>query len=320
MVMSPKIFIAGHKGMVGSAIYRQIKKNKSNSQIFVKSKKQLDLTKEKNVYKFFEKNKFDQVYLCAARVGGILANMNYPVDFLLDNIKIQNNIITACHKYGVKNLIFIGSSCIYPKNISRKIKETDILTGELEKTNEAYALAKITGIKLIQSINQQYKKYNNFKILMPCNLYGPNDNYHANNSHVIAALIRKFSTAKKKKLKNITIWGTGKPRREFMYVDNFAKAAIFFMKKKINNRKNENYLINIGCGDDLTIKELVIKLSKIFNYKGKITFDKKKPDGVKRKLLNINKARRLGWKSKENFDYELKNHINKENFFEKNFN
>ena len=317
--MSPKIFIAGHKGMVGSAIYRQIKKNKSNSQIFVKSKKQLDLTKEKNVYKFFEKNKFDQVYLCAARVGGILANMNYPVDFLLDNIKIQNNIITACHKYGVKNLIFIGSSCIYPKNISRKIKETDILTGELEKTNEAYALAKITGIKLIQSINQQYKKYNNFKILMPCNLYGPNDNYHANNSHVIAALIRKFSTAKKKKLKNITIWGTGKPRREFMYVDNFAKAAIFFMKKKIHNHKNENYLINIGCGDDLTIKDLVIKLSKIFDYKGKITFDKNKPDGVKRKLLNINKARKLGWRFKENFDYELKNHINKENFFEKNF-
>jgi GDP-L-fucose synthase len=252
-------------------------------------------------------------------VGGILANMKYPVDFLLNNIKIQNNIITACHKYGVKNLIFIGSSCIYPKNINRKIKETDILTGELEKTNEAYAIAKICGVKLIQSINQQYKKYKNFKILMPCNLYGPNDNYHAKNSHVLAALIRKFSTAKKKKLKNITIWGTGKPRREFMYVDNFAKAAIFFMKKKINNRKNENYLINIGCGDDLTIKELVIKLSKIFNYKGKITFDNKKPDGVKRKLLNINKSRMLGWKFKENFDYELKKHINKENFSEKNF-
>lgn len=315
--MLPKIFIAGHKGMVGSAILRQIKNSKAD--IIVRTKKQLNLTNEKKVFKFFEANKLDQVYLCAAKVGGILANMNYPVDFLLNNIKIQNNIITACHKYGVKNLIFIGSSCIYPKNISRKIKETDILTGELEKTNEAYALAKITGIKLIQSINQQYKKYNNFKILMPCNLYGPNDNYHANNSHVLAALIRKFSTAKKKKLKNITIWGTGKPRREFMYVDNFAKAAIFFMKKKIKNRKNENYLINIGCGDDLTIKDLVIKLSKIFNYKGKITFDKKKPDGVKRKLLNINKARKLGWKSKENFDYELKNHINKENFFEKNF-
>lgn len=316
--MLPKIFIAGHKGMVGSAILRQIKKNKA--KVIVRTKKQLDLTDEKKVFKFFETNKLDQVYLCAAKVGGILANMKYPVDFLLNNIKIQNNIITACHKYGVKNLIFIGSSCIYPKNISRKIKETDILTGELEKTNEAYAIAKISGVKLIQSINQQFKKYKNFKILMPCNLYGPNDNYHANNSHVLAALIRKFSIAKKKKLKNITIWGTGKPRREFMYVDNFAKAAIFFMKKKINNRKNENYLINIGCGDDLTIKELVIKLSKIFNYKGKITFDKKKPDGVKRKLLNINKARRLGWKSKENFDYELKNHINKENFFEKNFN
>ena len=315
--MSPRIFIAGHKGMVGSAILRQIKENKA--KVIVRTRNQLDLTDEKRVFRFFATNKLDDVYLCAAKVGGIQANINYPVDFLLNNIKIQNNIITACHKYSVKNLIFIGSSCIYPKNINRKIKETDFLTGELEKTNESYALAKITGIKLIQSINRQYNKSLNFKILMPCNLYGPNDNYHAENSHVLAALIRKFSIAKKNKLKKIHIWGTGKPRREFMYVDNFAKAAIYFMKKKINKQKNENYIINIGCGKDLTIKSLVLKLSKLFNYKGNIVFDKKKPDGVKRKLLNISKSRKLGWKFNENFDYELKNHIKKEKFFEKNF-
>ena len=315
--MLPKIFIAGHKGMVGSAILRQIKKNKA--KVIVRTKKQLDLTDEKKVFKFFETNKLNQVYLCAAKVGGILANMKYPVDFLLNNIKIQNNIITACHKYNVRNLIFIGSSCIYPKNINRKIKETDFLTGELEKTNEAYALAKITGVKLIQSINKQNKKSLNFKILMPCNLYGPNDNYHPENSHVLAALIRKFTIAKKNKQKKIDIWGTGKPRREFMYVDNFAKAAIYFMKIKMGNKNNENYIINVGCGEDLTIKSLVLKLSKLFNYKGKIVFDKKKPDGVKRKLLNISKSRNLGWKFKENLDYELKNHIKREKFFDKKF-
>lgn len=312
--MSSKIFIAGHNGMVGSAILR-ILKEKKKLKLITRTKKKLDLTDQKKVDHFFKINQIDQVYMCAAKVGGILANINYPVDFLLNNIQIQNNVINACVKHKVKNLIFIGSSCIYPKNIKKKISEDDLLSGRLEETNSAYALAKITGIKLIQSYINQHKLNYNYKILMPCNLYGKNDNFDKVNSHVLAALIRKFSEAKINKYNEIEVWGSGTPRREFMNVDNFAQAAIYFMKKKLKNKKNENFIINIGSGKDLSIKQLAIKLAKNFKYKGRLVFNKRKPDGVKKKLLNVKKAKSLGWKHKENFDYEIKKYLNKEKFF-----
>jgi GDP-L-fucose synthase len=305
-----KIFIAGHKGMVGSSILRLLKK-KNYFNIITIDKKKLDLKNQKKVDFFFKKNKIDIVYLCAAKVGGIYANKTFPADFIAENILIQSNIILSAFKYKVKKIIFIGSSCVYPKIPHRKIKETDLLTGQLESTNEPYAIAKISGIKMCESFNKQYKT--DYRCLMPTNLYGPGDNYHPKNSHVMAALIRKFYLAKKNST-NVKIWGTGKPLREFLYVDDLAEAMLFLTKISKNKFQketfNQSYLVNIGYGKDYSIKEIAEKLSKIFNFNGKIFYDKTKPDGVKRKNLDNKLISKLGWKPKYKMNEVLKKYIN----------
>jgi GDP-L-fucose synthase len=305
-----KIFIAGHKGMVGSSLLRLLKK-KNYSNIITVDKKKLDLKNQKKVDVFFKKNKIDIVYQCAAKVGGIYANKSFPADFITENILIQSNIILAAFKYKVKKIIFLGSSCVYPKILHRKIKETDLLTGQLESTNEPYAIAKISGIKMCESFNKQYKT--DFRCLMPTNLYGPGDNYHPRNSHVMAALIRKFYMAKKKST-NVKIWGTGEPLREFLYVDDLAEAMLFLTKISKNKfqkeTSNQYYLVNIGYGKDFTIKEIAEKLSKIFNFNGKIFYDRTKPDGVKRKYLDCRLINKLGWKPKYKINEVLKKYIN----------
>ena len=289
-----KIFIAGHKGMLGSSILRTLKK-KGYKNLITAEKKILDLRNQALVKKFFKTKKLDAVIIAAATVGGIKANINYPANFINDNLQIQTNLISSSYENKIKKLILFGSSCIYPKNIKTKISEEMLLTGKLEDTNEPYAIAKIAGLKLCESYNKEYKT--NYKCLMPCNSYGPNDNYDLKNSHFFAALIKKIYIAKKKKKKSIVIWGTGKVRRELIYVKDIADACIFFM-----NKKNTKSLINIGSGKDKTILEYAKILIKIFNIKLKIKFDKTKPDGVKRKLLNINLAKNYGWKAKTDLD------------------
>ena len=303
-----KVFLAGHKGLVGSAILRILKK-RGYSSIITADKKKLDLLKQNDVNLFLKKKKPDTVIIAAARVGGIYANQTYRGQFIYENLQIQNNLIHGSYKNGIKNLIFLGSSCIYPKWAKQPLKEKYLLSGKLEETNEPYAIAKIAGIKMCEAYNKQYKT--NYKCLMPTNTFGPNDNYDLKNSHFFPALIRKAHTCKIKKKKFIEIWGTGNPLRELIYVDDIADACVFFMRKK-----TKESLINIGTGKDYRIKDYVNFILKKLNLKIKIKFNKSKPDGVSRKLLDVSKAKKYGWTAKTSLDEGFKRTYSE---FEKNF-
>ena len=318
--LSERIFIAGASGMVGSAIYRQLLKAgygdiKNQGIIFTPSRKELDLLDAESVKKWFAKNKPTIVILAAAKVGGIISNTNFPADFILENLKIQTNIIDTAWSSGSKRLLFLGSSCIYPKFAIQPIKEEYLLTSSLEPTNEWYAIAKIAGIKLCQSLRQQY----DFDAisLMPTNLYGPGDNYHPTNSHVFASLISKFFIAKQNSLDEVVCWGSGSPLREFMHVDDLGRAVLFALENwnpKSSNApfdKNNNPLsfINVGTGKDISILDLANKIAKIIDYKGKIIWDKNKPDGTPRKLLDIEKINSLGWYAKIDLDEGIRRTI-----------
>ena len=297
----PKIFIAGHKGMVGSALVRLLKRKKV--KIITKEKKELNLLDQKKVQSFFKNNKIDQVYLAAAKVGGIHANNTYPAEFIYENLMIQNNIIHSAFLSGVKKLLFLGSSCIYPKNAKQPMKEEELLTGKLEPTNEPYAISKITGIKMCESYNRQYGNLHgiDYRCVMPTNLYGPGDNYHPDNSHVVPGLIRRFHEAKVNNLKSVTIWGTGSPLRELLHVEDMARASIKVMnidKKKYNKIVKPMSHINIGSGKEISIKVLAKTIKKITNYKGQIKFDKTKPNGTLRKLTNTKRLVKIGFKYK----------------------
>ncbi len=287
-----KIYIAGHGGMVGSSLERKLRKEGYNNIVFKKSK-ELDLRSQTEVNNFFDKESPDYVILAAAKVGGIYANNKYRADFIYDNIMIEANVIHASFKYGVKKLLFLGSSCIYPKISPQPIKEEYLLSGYLESTNKPYAIAKIAGIELCESYNFQYGT--NFVSAMPTNLYGTNDNYHPKNSHVIPALIRKIIIAKENNHSTVKIWGTGKPKREFLHVDDLADACFFLLK---NYNKNE--IINIGYGEDISIKELGDLIALEANYNGKLIYDSSIPDGTPRKLMDNSKINRLGWFPKIN--------------------
>jgi len=288
-----KIFVAGHKGLVGSAITASLK-NEGYENIVLKDRQELDLTDASAVSAFFKKEKFDWVFLAAAKVGGIYANNAYPVDFLLDNLKIQNNIIESSYKTDVKKLLFLGSSCIYPKNAPQPLKEEYLLTSALEPTNEPYAIAKISGIKLCSAMNRQYGT--NYISVMPCNLYGINDNYHPQNAHVLPMLIRRFHEAREKGLDEVVIWGTGTPRREFMYNLDLADAVLFLMKHR--DAKDIGEFINIGTGTDVTIMELANTIKEVTGFAGKIKTDPTKPDGTMQKLMDVSRITALGWQPK----------------------
>jgi GDP-L-fucose synthase len=289
MEKESKIYIAGHRGMVGSAIIRKLEKAGFHN-LAVRTSEELDLRNQQSVYNFFAKEKLDYVFLAAAKVGGIMANNKYRADFLYDNLMIQNNVIHEAYKTGVKKLLFLGSSCIYPKLAPQPLKEEYLLTGQLEETNEPYAIAKIAGIKLCDAYRAQYGC--NFISVMPTNLYGPNDNYDLHTSHVLPALLRKFHEAKEKGDSEVIVWGTGKPRREFLHADDLADACFFLMENY-----NEAGLINIGVGEDITISKLAILIKEITGFEGTIKFDDSKPDGTPRKLMDVSKLNAIGWKS-----------------------
>jgi len=301
-----KIYIAGHRGMVGSAIVRQLKSK--SAQLIIRTHKELDLTNQQQVNDFITKEKPDQIYLAAAKVGGIHANNTYPADFIYQNLIIQANIINAAHQNNIQKLLFLGSSCIYPKSVKQPMREESLLTGTLEPTNEPYAVAKIAGIKLCESYNRQYNC--DYRSVMPTNLYGPGDNYHPENSHVIPALIKKFHEGKNNNASKVTIWGSGKPKREFLYVDDMAAACVYVMnlEKIIYQQETKPMLshINVGTNQDLTIKKLAEAIAKITGFKGKIEFDTTKPDGSKRKLMDSTRLNMLGWHSKINLEQGLK--------------
>jgi GDP-L-fucose synthase len=287
MNKSDKIYIAGHRGMVGSAILKKLQ-SEGFTNFALKTSPELDLRNQSDVNSFFENEKPDLVFMAAAKVGGILANNIYRAEFLYDNIMIQNNIIHASYKNNVNKLLFLGSSCIYPKLASQPLKEEYLLSGELEPTNEPYAIAKIAGIKMCDAYRSQYGC--NFISVMPTNLYGSNDNYDLNNSHVLPAFIRKFHEAKIKNDPEVIIWGSGKPRREFLHADDLAEACFFLM-----NKYNEPGFINIGTGEDIEINELAILIKNIIGYTGNIKHDSSKPDGTPRKLLDVTKLKTMGW-------------------------
>ena len=289
-----KIYLAGHTGLVGSAILRKLKEKKYN-KIITANRKKLNLLDQKKVNKFLKRNKPDVVIIAAAKVGGVLNNYTYRADFIYENLQIQNNLIYGSYINKVKKLIFLGSSCIYPKNSQQPIKEEYLLSGKLEHTNEPYAIAKIAGIKMCEAFNKQYNT--NYLCLMPTNTYGPNDNYDLLKSHFFPALIRKAHECKSKNKKSIEVWGSGKPLRELIFVDDIADACIYFMKKNIKYS-----LINIGTGKDFTIKKYVNFLLKKLNLNIKIKFNRSKPDGVFRKVLDVKRAKKLGWKAKINLD------------------
>jgi GDP-L-fucose synthase len=291
MKKNVRIFVAGHNGMVGSAIVRALIKN-GYTKIITRTKKQLNLLDKKKTSMFLEKNKPNFIFIAAAKVGGILANNKFKSDFLYENLTIQNNLINGAFSNNIKNLMFLGSSCIYPKNCKKPIKEKYLLTGVLEETNEAYAIAKIAGLKLCEYYNNSFKT--NYRVLMPTNLYGINDDYHEQDSHVIPALISKLYKAKKNKKKIVKIWGSGKPKRDFMYVDDLAEACIFFMNKNLKNQ-----FLNIGSGKSYTILKITKIIKKILNYEGEIRTDISKPDGTLDKSLDISKATVLGWKGSQ---------------------
>jgi GDP-L-fucose synthase len=288
MKLSDKIYVAGHNGLVGGAIFRLLQK-KGYTNLIARSSAELDLRNQQAVNRFFELEQPAYVFMAAAKVGGILANQNYPADFIYDNLNIQSNIIHASYKWGVEKLLFLGSSCIYPKNAPQPIEEDYLMTGFLEPTNDAYAIAKIAGIKMCQSYHKQYGC--RFISAMPTNLYGEGDHYDLAKSHVLPALIRKFHEAKERNDASVTVWGTGKPRREFLHVDDAAMACYFLMQ-----RYESPEIINVGSGIDYTIKEIAMVIKKITGYEGGIVFDDSKPDGTPRKLLNVDKINQLGWK------------------------
>ncbi len=290
MNKTDKIYIAGHHGMVGSAISRKLTAEGFNN-LLVQTSSEMDLRDQQAVQLFFERERPDYVFLAAARVGGIMANNTYRADFLYDNIAIQSNVIHSAYLTQVKKLLFLGSSCIYPKMAPQPLKEEYLLTGPLEYSNEPYAIAKITGIKLCEAYRDQYAC--NFISVMPTNLYGPNDNYDLNNSHVLPALIRKFHEAKMRKESSVVMWGSGLPRREFLHADDLADASYFLMQKY-----NEREIINVGTGEDLTINDLAALIKKIVGFEGKIEHDTNKPDGTPRKVLDVGKLHAMGWRAR----------------------
>jgi len=304
--LDQKIYVAGHQGMVGSSIVR-ILKEKGYSNIISRMHKQLDLTNQAEVNQFFEEEKPEQVYLAAAKVGGILANDSYPAEFIYINLMIEANVIHAAYKSGVKKLLFLGSSCIYPKLAMQPMSEESLLLGHLEATNEPYAIAKISGIKLCESYNRQYGV--DYRSVMPTNLYGPGDNYHPENSHVIPSLIRRFHEAKMNGSASVTIWGSGKPRREFLYVDDMAEASVFVME--LDKKKYQSQIeimrshLNIGFGSDITIHELAMTIKKVTEFDGDIQFDSTRPDGSPQKLMDSARINELGWRVKTDLESGL---------------
>ena len=297
--MLTRIFIAGHMGMVGSAIVRQLSED-ADIELLLPSRSELDLNDGAAVMRFMQTHRPDQVYLAAAKVGGIQANNKFPANFIYENLMIQANIIHAAHVVGIKKLLFLGSSCIYPKLAKQPMSEESLLTSALEPTNEPYAVAKIAGIKLCESYNRQYGC--DYRSVMPTNLYGPNDNFHPENSHVIPALIRRFHEAKENGMNEVIAWGSGKPLREFLHVDDMAAACIHIMQLELSTyEKNTHSMlshINVGTGIDHSIKNLVETIAKIVDFKGKISFDISKPDGAPRKLLDVSRLKSLGWQYK----------------------
>lgn len=287
MNKSAKIFVAGHRGLVGSAIVRALE-NAGYDTPLLRTRAELDLLDQRAVRSFFETEKPDYVFLAAAKVGGIMANKTSPADFIRENLGVELNVMEAAHKSGTKKLLFLGSSCIYPKFAAQPISESELLSGPLEETNRAYAVAKIAGIVMCQSFNKQYGTH--FISVMPTNLYGPNDNYDLETSHVLPALIRKFHEAREAGAEAVTLWGTGSAKREFLHVDDLADACLFLM-----NTYDDSEIVNIGTGEDLSIKELAEHIRGIVGYQGKISWDDSKPDGTPRKLLNVSKLHSLGW-------------------------
>lgn len=298
MEKEAKIYVAGHRGMVGSAIVRALEKQ-GYTNIIKRTSKELDLRRQDKVEEFFATEKPDYVFLAAAKVGGILANSEAPADFMYDNMILEMNVLHSAFQNNVKKLMFLGSSCIYPRMAPQPMKESCLLTSELEKTNEAYALAKISGLKYCEYLNKQYGA--DYISVMPTNLYGPNDNYHPEHSHVLPALIRRFHEAKINNLDKVVIWGTGKPLREFLYVDDLADACVYLM-----NTYSGNETVNLGTGKELTIKELAELVKKVVGFKGEITFDPSKPDGTPRKLLDVSKLEKLGWYYKTELEDGIK--------------
>ena len=293
---SQKIFLAGHKGMVGSSILRNLK-SLGYRNIITATREELDLTQQSEVNSFFKNNEFDQVYMAAARVGGIYANNTYPAQFIYENLMIEANVIHSAYISGVKKLLFLGSSCIYPKNSKQPMIEDMLLTGILEPTNEPYAISKIAGIKLCESYNREYGT--DFRSIMPTNLYGPGDNFHPENSHVIASLIHRFHSAKLDQKSNVLVWGTGKPFREFLHVDDMASAAIHIMNLEkseyLKNTEPQLSHINVGSGKEYTISDLAMLIAETVDFKGDIKFDEDKPDGTPRKLIDSTLLRSMGW-------------------------
>jgi GDP-L-fucose synthase len=288
MQKSEKIFIAGHQGMVGSALTRVLE-SRGFANLLKRGRSQLDLGDAGAVTKFFAKEKPAVVIFAAAKVGGIKANNDYPVEFLLENLRVQNNVIAAAHENGVRKLLFLGSSCIYPRHAPQPIPESALLTGPLEPTNEAYAIAKIAGVKLCQAFSREYGA--NFISAMPTNLYGPNDKFDLETSHVLAALLRKAHEAKKNRARELVVWGTGTPRRELFHVDDCASACLHLLEKY-----DSPEIINVGCGEDVSIRELAELICDVVGFDGELSWDKTKPDGTPRKLLDVSKLRALGWK------------------------
>ena len=306
--LDQKVFVAGHRGMVGSAIVRQLQE-KGYTNIVTATHAELDLTNQQAVNEFFQKNQIDQVYLAAAKVGGIHANNIYPADFIYQNLMIEANVIHAAHLNNVQKLMFLGSSCIYPKFAQQPMRESELLTGTLEATNEPYAIAKIAGIKLCESYNRQFGR--DYRSVMPTNLYGPHDNFHPENSHVIPALLRRFHEAVKNGLDEVVIWGSGTPMREFLHVDDMAAASIYVMELdeatfKANTQPMLSH-INVGTGLDCTIRELAETVAKVTGYTGKLSFDATKPDGTPRKLMDVSRLGKLGWKASISLEDGLKN-------------
>ena len=294
--MSANIFVAGHRGMVGSAIVRQLEKTEG-CFVNTRTRAELDLTDRDAVSRFFSENRFDQVYLAAAKVGGIHANNTYPAEFIYENLMIEANVIHQAYLGGVPKLLFLGSSCIYPRGVQQPMSEQALLTGVLESTNEPYAIAKIAGIKLCESYNRQYGV--DYRSVMPTNLYGPFDNFHPENSHVVPALIRRFHDAKAERAKTVTVWGSGTPKREFLYVDDMAAASLYVMNlgfdqyAKITEPMMSH--INVGTGEDCTIRDLAEMIAEVVGFEGALEFDASKPDGTPRKVMDVSKLKKMGW-------------------------